>query len=115
MVQIIEENNMKPEQFCYWLRGFLEIAKAGLKEGQNLELTREQIDMIDKHLLSVFNNVIMTQQPNIVITPAPNLQPHSLDPQVWPYGTGTPMPKPPYTIECSSNIGAGDNVSTIIC
>ena len=38
---------MDPTSFCYWLRGFFEMTGAK-------ELTPEQVEMIHKHLLLVF-------------------------------------------------------------
>ena len=41
---------MTPEQFCYWLQGFFELS------GQT-SLTDEQVEMVKKHLQTVFINV----------------------------------------------------------
>jgi len=40
---------MSPEQFVYWLRGFFELSGAE-------ELTKEQVEMISKHLSLVFDH-----------------------------------------------------------
>lgn len=47
---------MTPENFCYWLKGFIEL--------QNPEtMTKEQVDEVKRHLNMVFN-IIPTQQSN---------------------------------------------------
>lgn len=45
---------MKPENFCYWLQGFFEVA-------QPTSLTEEQIKMIQNHLNLVFEHAIDPQ------------------------------------------------------
>jgi len=45
---------MTPENFCYWLQGYLEIATAGDVED---DLTPEQVQCIKDHLALVFQKV----------------------------------------------------------
>lgn len=45
---------MSPENFCYWLRGFYELNG---EDATKYGLTKEQADMICKHLSLVFNSV----------------------------------------------------------
>lgn len=56
-------------QFCYWLQGFFEISKADC-------LTTEQIEIIKKHLSSVFTGEILNGNPSIIfdtlLKPPPN-------------------------------------------
>ena len=59
MVQIKEETKMTPENFCYWMKGFFELLEAGPKTPEKLVLTIEQVEMIQKHLKSVFEEKIM--------------------------------------------------------
>lgn len=42
---------MTPENFCYWLRGLIEVGKPKL-------LTKDQIDIISKHLDLVLTPII---------------------------------------------------------
>lgn len=53
---------MTPEQFCYWLRGIFEIQTAGLdKDAKHVpKLTESQIDMIHRHLGSMFEAKIVS-------------------------------------------------------
>lgn len=50
---------MTPEQFCYWLRGALEMWPAARAEG----LTREQVQMLEKHLDLVIKPVTRVPVP----------------------------------------------------
>jgi hypothetical protein len=45
---------MSPENFCYWLEGYFEIAEAG---GQLDQLDEDQLRVIHEHLSLVFNKV----------------------------------------------------------
>lgn len=45
---------MTPEQFCYWLQGFLEL-------GEQQSMSREQMIMLKDHLSFVFNKVTKTK------------------------------------------------------
>lgn len=42
---------MKPENFCYWLQGYLELTKEE-------DLTEDQVKIIKNHLNLVFEHVI---------------------------------------------------------
>lgn len=68
---------VSPEQFCYWLRGILEIQTAGLDNNCKFvpKLTESQIMMIDDHLKSVFDNRVMQQT---TVTPTPMQSPSEL-------------------------------------
>lgn len=78
-------NNMTPEQFTYWLRGFFELLAVGPKTSEKLVLTAEQVEMIDKHLTSIFQSTVMSLSGHPVIT----------------YST----PMPPYTVTCATGSG----------
>lgn len=43
---------MTARDFCYWLQGFFELAKAG--EGTRISLTSDQAKLIERHLSLVF-------------------------------------------------------------
>lgn len=51
-------NQLSPQSFAFWLQGFFELSRAGLKEGESLVLTPAQIEMIEDHLQLVFTHVI---------------------------------------------------------
>lgn len=42
---------MNPRDFCYWLQGYFEVGKSS-------DLSKEQVEVIRKHLRLVFDNVI---------------------------------------------------------
>lgn len=44
---------MKSSQFCYWLQGYFEIARAG---DQSVSLNPDQIDVVQRHLSMVFHH-----------------------------------------------------------
>lgn len=56
---------MTPENFCYWLRGYFEIhGNRPCKDPDSRwDLNDSQIDMINKHLESVFTPTIMPSAP----------------------------------------------------
>lgn len=60
---------MTPEQFCYWMQGFVEL-------GGGSPPTTEQWDSIGKHLQQVFNKVTppVRQSPN-----APKVDPSKVN------------------------------------
>ena len=47
---------MKPSEFCYWLQGYFEVS------GQS-ELTKEQGDMVQRHLSLVFKHELDIPDP----------------------------------------------------
>lgn len=49
---------MTPQEFCYWLQGFFEIAS---ESNAKVTLTQGQVDMIQRHLNLVFTNVTKTK------------------------------------------------------
>lgn len=59
---------MTPENFTYWLKGFFELIEAGPKIPEKLVLTVKQVEMIEKHLKSVFTETIMKPQQTIDFT-----------------------------------------------
>lgn len=77
---------MSPQEFCYWLKGFFELMDAGPKRAEKLVLTAKQVDMIEKHLKSVFQEKIM------------------ISPRTPEQETGPSLPQPPYTVTCSQKI-----------
>lgn len=48
---------MLARDFCYWLQGFFEITQAH-KNADDVVLTKEQVEMIQKHLALVFKHDI---------------------------------------------------------
>jgi hypothetical protein len=68
---------MTPEQFTYWLQGFVEI-----RDKEAVGLTEKQWDIIKDHLQTVFHKVTPTYPPL-----APSSEPY---PYITPNGTGTP-------------------------
>lgn len=54
---------MTAENFCYWLKGFVELTLADARqEDENaLRLTPAQTDMVRRHLDLVFNKVTASQ------------------------------------------------------
>jgi hypothetical protein len=55
---------MTPENFCYWLQGIFEIQEADYDKDQkvSIHLTTAQVDMIRRHLSSVFSTKIELKQ-----------------------------------------------------
>lgn len=47
---------MKARDFCYWLQGYFEIAKA--RNGRTESLKLEEVKLIQKHLAMVFKHEI---------------------------------------------------------
>lgn len=50
---------MESTHFCYWLQGFFEISKTK-------ELTESQVEIIKKHLASVFTGEILNANPTVL-------------------------------------------------
>ena len=50
---------MKASEFCYWLQGFFEIEK---ERNQNVDLTKKQTDVIQRHLAMVFKHDLDPKQ-----------------------------------------------------
>lgn len=48
---------MTPEQFCYWLQGFMEMTDRGREGGPVMGIDHTQTMMIRDHLDLVFNKV----------------------------------------------------------
>ena len=80
---------MTPEQFCYWMQGFVELS------GGNVP-TPEQWTSIGEHLQQVFNK----KTPPIKITPAPEVNPA----QVPPFNPDQPSYRWPIDIKPSDII-----------
>lgn len=100
---------MAPENFCYWLQGFFEITNAG-KNGVNLVLTPDQVDMINKHLQSVFKATIMLPP----LGPATDdVMKRFIDDSIKRGGTGSPTPTHPYTVTCSTSLAQSELLGTI--
>lgn len=49
---------MKASQFCYWLQGYFELVSVDLDEHDEkyLEMSRKQVECIQKHLALVFKH-----------------------------------------------------------
>lgn len=77
---------MNEKEFCFWLHGFFELQEAA---GQKLELTKEQVSLIKRHLDLVFNQVIKIKEESAGIQEfleAKKLaesQPKQKDPHEW--------------------------------
>ena len=68
---------MTPEQFTYWLQGFVEI-----REAEQVGLTEREWDIIKDHLKTVFHKVTPTYiQP--VPMPGNGVGPFTNYPQPW--------------------------------
>jgi hypothetical protein len=50
---------MKASEFCYWLQGFFEIEN---ERNPNVDLTKKQADVIQRHLALVFKHDIDPSQ-----------------------------------------------------
>lgn len=48
------KERMTPENFCYWIRGYLEITRA---TGQPIVITDKEVRVIEDHLNLVLNKV----------------------------------------------------------
>lgn len=79
---------MKPEEFCYWLHGYFELANADREPLDFITLTPMQTEMIQKHLNSVFTEKIMiTTQPAPPIVVDPNWTTTAVDTSKYDPGT----------------------------
>ena len=72
---------MTPEQFVYWLQGFVEI-----REAEQVGLTKREWDIIKDHLQTVFHKV--TPQRDLIGSDP--YRPHITPLEITPNGTGTP-------------------------
>jgi hypothetical protein len=52
---------MTEQQFCYWLKGFFELTERADAKLSKQSLNSDQVEMIEKHLRSVFAEKIMQQ------------------------------------------------------
>lgn len=86
---------MTPEQFAYWLQGFMEMADPK-------ELNKIQTQQIKDHLKLVFDK----KTPDRIIGPERGNPPYSLPGVQW-------NPNP-YTIECDNN-NLPDPMTTPVC
>ena len=77
---------MTPEQFTYWLQGFVEI-----RESEQAGLTEREWDIIKDHLQTVFHKVTPNRSHPSDITNVPAITPN---------GTGKSPWEPPYTVTC---------------
>lgn len=78
---------MTPEQFTYWLQGFVEI-----RETEKVGLTEREWDIIKDHLKTVFNKVTPYRPHPSDITNVPG--------KINPFDTGTPPWNNPSTTIC---------------
>jgi len=89
---------MTPEQFVYWLQGFVEI-----REKQEVGLTEREWDIIKDHLQTVFNKVTPNRPRLADITNVPAINPNGggyVQPLEITPSTGRNPWEPPYTITC---------------
>lgn len=95
----IHVKTMTPEQFVFWLQGFIEMADPKT-------LTEAQTAMLKEHLGLVFNKKTHTLAD---LQTVQKLPPESMEEMnealrkiIEDSHTGTPMPKPPYTVTCAA-------------
>lgn len=81
---------MTPENFCYWLQGYMELTPNG-------ELSPSQTQIIRDHLALTFNKVTPNIIPNI--SPKPWVVQPSITDGKNPY-------IPPYSVSCNSAVNA---------
>lgn len=94
---------MTPEQFAYWLQGFMEMANPNSLNGT-------QTQQIKDHLKLVFDK----KTPERISGPERGNPPYAMPGIQWPADTQwTPNP---YTIECRSDANSTDTtLTTFIC
>jgi hypothetical protein len=111
MMQVINTlPTMTPEQFVYWLQGFMEMADPQT-------LTEAQVKMLKEHLALVFAKKTNTLADLTIKDFQVPYQEHpaQMPPYVMPQPqTVDPMPKPPYTVTCSTH-PVGEKPSVFIC
>ena len=63
---------MTAENFCYWLKGYLELSECDKnKSNQAHTLSQQQVEEINKHLGYVFSQpIVMPQVPDKIYTSA---------------------------------------------
>ena len=115
MMQIVgnvSPGTLSPEQFVYWLQGFMEMANPQT-------LTEEQVKMLKEHLLLVFTKVVPVQQ--VQVSPKPVFDDvtreilQKLREQQHTGGAGSPVLTPPYTVTCSTHSEKDAKPSVFIC
>lgn len=86
----LNEDQLAPDQFCFWLQGFFELTDSN-------ELSEKQIKIIKEHLELVFKKVTKT---NLTTTTTfPVSLPNGLDDPYWKETTGVKLfPNRPMTI-----------------
>ena len=78
---------MTPEQFTYWLQGYMEIHHPSCKSPNEIALSAHQVQVIKDHLKTVFDK----QTPERLIY-------KTTDPYITPNDTGTPWTEAPKVI-----------------
>ena len=111
---------MTPEQFCYWLQGFVEL---GGDSGEDYDtgrcsdlecckpyITEEQWAMIKEHLQLVFKKETLNLGSSFGAIKMPGI----IQPGIGPNTVTVPghISTPPYTVMCSAAAGGGQPVST---
>lgn len=54
-VMFMEREKLTPENFCYWLQGYIEIQRA---TGQPIVITDKEVKVIEEHLNLIFNKKV---------------------------------------------------------
>lgn len=84
-----EEDRLAPENFCFWLQGFIEMSGA-------TSINEEQMKVLKEHLELVFKKVATQQvQPQFSFPATPGI---TVPGTGW--GEVTFAPNPPYTVIC---------------
>ncbi len=73
---------MTPEQFTYWLQGYMEIHHPSCKSPTEIALTEQQVQIIRDHLKTVFDKKTPER---IIYTTTDPIVPNSTDP--YPFGS----------------------------
>lgn len=55
IVSFNEKEKMTPDNFCYWLQGYIEIQRA---TGQPIVITDREVRVIEEHLNLIFNKKV---------------------------------------------------------
>ncbi len=89
---------MSPEQFAYWLQGFLELGDVKEIDPRETQIIKDHLKLVFSKETPVYDNPYQPVGTGIYLNPAPVAVPQ--------YGTGTGVPQNPgypgggFTISC---------------